>query len=427
MRDFIHKALRLVPPLERFVTTVLRAWWLRIRYRHNVRRVSRKYASGDKIRILFLVSEAAKWKLQSLFDRIASDDRLMPFVALSIADTDWKLTRDQRIEKLSKMHEFFKSMGMACEMAYDNEADEALPLNRFHPDLVFYTQPWFLPPCQCPRLVSKYALTFYVPYFVPTFANKTMHCCLQLHKDVYRHFVLNEDWRKFYIENIEKSSYAGEIVALGHPMLDSIHFNSSPMDLAAPVIYAPHWSIPHPKNPSELNLSTFAETGVAILNYAVRHPEVNWVFRPHPTLPLALKRTGLMSEREIANYYDAWGKIGTISSGGGYTRLFNESRTLITDCDSFLSEYACTGNPIVHLVSGVKSNRTFSPLKRLFDTYYKVEGLSLLERTLDQVVVSGEDPKREDRLSELRRVRLCPSRGGEDIYGYVKNIIAGRI
>lgn len=414
-----------MPPIERFATSIMRAWLLRFRYARDVRRVRRKYVEGEKIRILFLVNETAKWKVQTLFDRFAADERFSPFIALSVADTDWKLTKEQRQEKIVAMRKFFAEREMACEVAYRSESDEALPLSLFHPDLVFYLQPWFLPPCQCPRLVSEFALTFYVPYFVPTFANKTMHCCLQLHKDVYRHFVLNESWRQFYIDNIEKSNYAGKIVAMGHPMLDEICFHDSPAEMDALVIYAPHWSIPHPKNPSELNLSTFAENGALILDYARRHPEIKWVFRPHPTLPLAIKRTGLMSEQALADYYAAWAQIGTVSTGGGYAQLFNESRCLITDCDSFLSEYACTGNPIIHLVSHVKSNRTFSPLRDLFATYYRIENAGQLEPTLDQVVVAGDDPKRAVRLSELDRAQLCTSRSGENIYRYVKDIVAG--
>lgn len=416
-----------MPPVERFAVFVLRAWWLRFRYARDARRVKRKYVNGEKIRVLFLVNETAKWKVQSLFDRFAADERFSPFVALSVADTDWKLTTEQRQEKIIGMRKFFADKGMACEVAYRSESDEALPLSSFRPDLVFYLQPWFLPPCQCPRLVSEFALAFYVPYFVPTFANKTMHCCLQLHKDVYRHFVLNEAWRRFYVENIDASFYAGEMVATGHPMLDEIRFHDSPADIKAPVIYAPHWSIPHPNNPSELNLSTFAETGKLILDYARRHPEIKWVFRPHPTLPLAIKRSGLMSEQALAEYYAAWAQIGTVSTGGGYAQIFNESRCLITDCDSFLSEYACTGNPIVHLVSGVETNRHFSPLKNLFDTYYRIENIRELEPVLDQVVVAGDDPKRAVRLAELDRAQLCLSRGGENIYRIIEDMLGGGI
>ena len=108
-----------------------------------------------------------------------------------------------------------------------------------------------------------------------------------------------------------------------------------------------------------------------------------------------------MSKDEIDNYYESWAKVGMVSLSGGYTELFNNSRALITDCDSFLSEYAVTGNPIIRLVSKVKNNRHYSPLKSLFDSYYQVHNKDELEQTLNEIIVRGNDPLRETRLAEL--------------------------
>ena len=427
MREIFHSLLHKFPALDRYVTTALRAKFLRARYAIDARRIRQKACEEEKIRLLFLVSEPAKWKAQSLFDILSADSRYEIVVAISIGDTDIALSREERKAKVDSIVSWFQGRGILnCVLAYDSKTDRALPLDRFQPDMVFYQQPWFIPPCQMPRVVSRYALTFYIPYFVPTFANNTMHCQLQLHKDVFRHFVLNEDWRKFYLSQIDTSSYAGDMIAVGHPFLDNIKMRvqgGSPDDY---VIYAPHWSICHPKNPNELNLSTFPVFGAAMLEYAQRHPEIRWVFRPHPTLKLALQRTSLMSDAEIAKYYDAWARVGEVSLAGGYTELFNHSRALITDCDSFLSEYAVTGNPVVRLVSEVKNNRHFSPLKSLFDSYYQVRDKEDFLRILDDVIVKGNDPMRKKRLYELSRTGLGRTRSAEQIANHLHAIVEGR-
>ena len=423
MRRLIHSLLNIAPAVHRYVITKLRARFLRYRYAIATVRIRRKSRRGEQICVLFLVNETAKWKSQALFDLLSKDPRYKVSLALSIGDTDMSLSPNERAAKVSGMASWFEKRGVGdFVVAYDCKTDKALPLDRFMPDIVFYHQPWFIPPCQMPRVVSRFALTCYIPYFVPTFANNTMHCQLQLHKDVFRHFVLNETWKAFYEKNIESSSYAGELIAAGHPMLDAIAFQDRPAPLDSCVIYAPHWSIPHPKNPSELNLSTFMETGLFILDYAKRHPDVKWVFRPHPTLALALKRTGLMNDKAVEDYYSEWGKIGRVSQGGDYAKLFNESRLLITDCDSFLSEYACTGNPIVHLVSPVKNNRHYSPLKPLFDTYYKVADTNSLSQLLDDLVVAGNDPKRNLRHEALERSGLARQKGARNILMHLNDL-----
>lgn len=375
--------------------------------------------------MLFLVSETTKWKAQTVYDLLASDERFEPFVAASLGDADWSLSVEQKLAKVRNTIRFFRDCGMECVSAVDDETADTLLLAVFSPDLVFYQQPWYLPMNQVPRIVSEYALTFYVPYFVPTFANNTMHCQLQLHKDVYRHFVLNEAWRDFYLSTIDGREYAGSLVATGHPMLDAIAAAGAGSGEDGLVIYAPHWSLNHPRNSNELNLPTFPETGRLILDYALAHPEIKWAFKPHPTLRTALKRTGIMSDAEIDGYYAAWERIGRVSYFGEYVSLFRASRALVTDCDSFLSEYACTRKPVIHLIPAVKNNRHFSPLKPIFDSYYKVHDERELAATFDAVLLRGEDPNRATRIAALEASGLADSHAAGNICRHLLSLLGG--
>lgn len=426
MRRFIHSLLNITPAVHQYVITKLRARFLRSRYAVTAARIRRKSRQGEKIRVLFLVNETAKWKAQSIFDLLSKDARYKVSIAVSIGDTDSSLSHEERSVKVSSRVSWFEKQGIDnCLIAYDPESDTPLPLDKFKPDIVFYHQPWFLPPCQMPRVVSRYALTCYIPYFVPTFANNTMHCQLQLHKDIYWHFVLNDDWKNFYLSEIDISEYAGNILATGHPILDAIKLREGESREVECVIYAPHWSICHPNNPNEINLSTFLDTGKPILDYARSHPEINWIFRPHPTLRLALKRTLAMTEQEIERYYSEWAEIGEVSEGGGYVDIFNRSRALITDCDSFLSEYAFTGKPIVWLISKVKNKRHFSPFKYLFDTYYKVFEASALEDVLNEVVVKQRDYRKPERIAAIKRTGLISQDSARMIAERIESLLVG--
>ena len=121
--------------------------------------------------------------------------------------------------------------------------------------------------------------------------------------------------------------------AVGSPSLDVIKDIKSDKNY---VIYAPHWTINHENT---IAYSTFKETGKFILEYAQKHPEFNWIFKPHPLLKKALLDNVFMSEEEINSYYSAWESLGQACYNGDYFELFNNSQLMITDCCTFLMEY----------------------------------------------------------------------------------------
>ena len=61
------------------------------------------------------------------------------------------------------------------------------------------------------------------------------------------------------------------------------------------VIYAPHWSI----DDNRTNYATFEWNGKYILEYAKKHPEIKWIFKPHPSLKLRLETQKIMTNEEI--------------------------------------------------------------------------------------------------------------------------------
>ena len=67
------------------------------------------------------------------------------------------------------------------------------------------------------------------------------------------------------------------------------------------IIYAPHYSV---KN-SELKLGTFDWNGKFILEYAKKHPEFDWIFKPHPLCKHNFIRSKIFKNmEEVNNYYN---------------------------------------------------------------------------------------------------------------------------
>lgn len=413
--------------VDRLIGTVsdLRTDWevprTRKRYVETLKHIRTRIGSR-KIRVLFLSSDCSKWKVQSLYDCMKASDRFEPMIALSIYG--WHDDCLSAEARLDKGKDFFAGRGMHAEYAYDEDAHKAVELKTFEPDIVFYDQPWDVLPEHIPAAVSSFALTCYVPYMIPNLSVVDIDCAMGFHRTLFRHFMLSDGWADLCRKVRGDGRAAGEIVSVGHPMLDI--FNQIDVSTSGDlVIYAPHWSFPHRDNPNPLDISTFLWTGRAVLEYARKHLEIKWAFKPHPVLKGMLLKSGVMSAAEVDAYYAEWEKIGESCYTGEYPDLFKRSKAMITDCASFLTEYACTGKPIVRLVSPRAKILPCALSEKLYSTYYQVRKIEELEPVLDELLVKGNDPNREARQAAAKAMNLTGTDAAGNIIRHLEELIFG--
>ena len=383
-----------------------------------------KANAPDKIRIVFLVSDCCKWKVQSVYDKLSCDKRFDMVVAVSLYG--WHEDIHAAEEKAHVTHAYFKNRGIPVEYAYSFERQAPIPLEKFQPDIVFYDQPWDVFPCHMPKIVSRRALTCYVDYGIPTFEVGTLHCALPFHRMLFCHYTISENWTRLAERVCAKYKMSGSMIPVGYPALDTYSGYCSDFKYGDDyVIYAPHWSFPHPDNPNNLNLSTFLWSGKAILDYANAHKEVRWVFKPHPVLENVLIKSGIMTKDEVHSYYEAWDKVGDCCYTGDYSELFKKSRVMITDSASFLTEYACTGCPLIHLINSEFPAQFCQLNKALFSTYYQVRSPEELEPMLDKIIIKREDPNRGARLAAAKAMNLTGVDAAGNIVAHLENLIWG--
>lgn len=375
---------------------------------------------STKIKVLFLVSEVSKWKAQSLYDLLAKSESYEPLVILTLADYQHSLSDEEKRSVLKSNYEFFAKKQMFCEYAIDLETLEPLELKAFNPQMVFYQQPWSIFECQKPVKVSEYALTFYIPYYVQNYGHIGNECCQELHQSVFRYYILNKQWEDDYASQFKYA--AGQIKGLGHTMLDVLTANQGIETNNNYIIYAPHHSLSNFEN-----YATFLQNGKEILEYAKQHQEFNWVFKPHPSLKYALKEHGAMTDSEIEEYYSEWEKFAVVSNDSDYYKLFLDSRALITDCASFLTEYFCTGKPIIHLISSRSKIKPYSSFKVILDALYGVENLDDMYKCFEKVLVKGEDVLKEKRLETLNSCGLLGVNAAQNIMEDLELIRKGDI
>ena len=408
-------------------TAIFKVIGCNLNYARQIKRLRLKQ-KDEKIRVLFIVSEIAKWKEQKLYEAMKQSGVFEPIVGLS----DWNRQSERfcNNDELLKIHKdavaFFNRLGDEYVRTVEirNGKRIHLDLSVFKPDIVFYTEQWT--PCQKqdPYTVSKFALTFFTTYYVGEYFAPEWDCHQLVERLVYGYFCLNQELCNVYQKSIRFVCHTTKFFPTGHPGLDYFSKETCENTGGDYVIYAPHFSFPNPNSPDyDEHLSTFDWNGREILAYAQAHPEMKWVFKPHPLLREWILDSGFMTDRELADYFASWSHVGVVCEDGDYQHLFLKSRVMITDCGSFLTEYGATGNPVIHLISSGNRLKVFDTLRHVFETYYRVCTLEQMYKTFEQVLERGIDLHYEKRMAALSNANIQGGNASMNILDTMRKII----
>ena len=398
---------------------------IRLMYGLTLNRLKRKYGKG-KIKVGFLVSEISKWKGQSLYDYLANSQDFEPFIYVFPCSRDLEISSNHLEKVISDKIEYFQASGIAVGSIWDIDRNKCIPVSEIDVDIVFYQQTWDIPIAPSAREFAPKALTFYFPYYMVNNYIPSLETGLYLHHYVFRYILLNEAQVKLYRPFYSPFLFAGKMVGLGHPCVDLFFLKRDYQPTKNYVIYAPHFSFKcNRKEERPFYSSTFLQQGKLILDFAKNHPEINWVFKPHPRLRSELTFTDVWTPEEVDQYYQEWEKIGIACYDSHYQELFLESKAMITDSGSFLSEYSCTGKPLIRLIPD--EGKTMSPpnpvLANLYESFYKVYNDADLSEFLDLVVIRGLDPQREERMKLVREAGLADHYAAQSITEYIRTLL----
>ena len=131
-----------------------------------------------------------------------------------------------------------------------------------------------------------------------------------------------------------------------------------------------------------------------------------------------------MSKEKIEQYYKEWETIGESCYSSDYQELFVNSDVMLTDCGSFLTEYACTGNPIIRMISPLLKLSPNPFVDELYSTYYCVNNNDELKKALDMLIVQKKDPQKEIRQNAIEKVGLGKSSAAEKIRDYLSDLLS---
>lgn len=375
-------------------------------------KLKNKINNGEKLHAVFYVYDETKWKCQSLYDLLSKDDRFSVTVLVTkTAASDPNNPSYQSIKNVAETYKFFNDAGMNVKCAYDTLKQKYIPFRNFEPDIIFYQHPWYVKTEQGPVVCSKFALTCYIPYYFPI-ETHDIDCGLRFHKYIENYYILDDYTKQKYLKKSPELQHS--LKSVGYPYLD--YFSGKDFKEGDYYIYAPHWTICN----KGLAYGTFEWNGKYILDYAKLHPEIKWIFKPHPLLKKALVDCSLMTESEVAEYYSEWDKLGIKYESGNYLGLFEKSKMMITDCSSFLGEYFVTGKPLIHLMSGKSQFRESD--NPILKTYYRAENLDELKLLMEQL--PQNDSKKSLREETLAKIGLKNNNASQNILDDILSQIA---
>ena len=382
----------------------------------NVKEVQKKLSTEikhRKLRVGFYIYDETKWKCQTLYDIFKDSDEFTP-VILATKNCSPKFNFNfQKPETIKKIYQFFKNKSMNVEYAYDFDKDCYIPFEKFNLDIIFYQHPWYIDTSQGPVVCSKFALTYYVPYYLPS-TTFPQDYYLRFHRYIHKYCVLNQELVDRYSNLM--ANKGKNLLPIGTPQLDYFYLDKNSNQERKYLIYAPHWSVNHVNT---IAYSTFLWSGKIILEYAKKHPELNWIFKPHPCLKSSLITNDYWSEKEVDDYYKEWDNVGMRYESGDYLDLFQQSYAMITDCGTFLTEFFLTKMPVIHLVTP-DSVPFIDHINKISATYYRAQNEDELEKYFNEVIINKNDYMKEKRLELLDKLDFANNYSALNIYNYIK-------
>ncbi len=451
---FIHQILMLIPKyglqMNYSLIATLFAWVFptksdrckfrnfckEIDHRHNIETIKSNHSQiihylqqeilKRKLKVVFLNSENSKWAYQYLYEELSKNPNFEVEILLTVNNKARKKEYNfLKWRKLAKdSYEFFKNRNMNVYFAFDFKTMKNKDLKEFKPDIIFYEQPWHIDKKHSVINTSNYALCLYCSYG-SGITNGENEYQPSFYKDIYTYFVDNDCIKKILINNGCREE---SLVVCGQPKIDAYlrPINSGNIIWKTKdkkrVIWAPHHSF---NDDSLLKFGTFTWNYKFLYDYAQTHTEIEFILKPHPALKRQIIRLGLMSIKEMTEYFQNWENLpnSQIYEMADYFDMFRTSDLLITDCNSFLYEYLMTEKPVIHLINenSVGHNEYG---QKIISGYYPVKNLQELESQLNLILYEKQDPLLSVRKNVIKNELIQPEEGvAQYIEKYILNLL----
>ncbi len=345
--------------------------------------------SKDKIKVGFVLYDAALWCGDKLYNYFAQNERFETTIFMC-------LRTDKPKDELV-LTEFWYGVKQLKKRGFNvtaiNKRDAEVP----EQDLLIFLTPYFnvMPDALRTSSITAKTLMAYIPYGI------SVSCY-----EGFNLWMFDTAWKVFFTSKIiidiyEKKCHAGAPRGVfgGYPRADVLMDKNQKLSFdwkmarpnAKKIIWAPHWTI----NDS-INYATFQWNYQFMYEFAKAHPETSWVLKPHPNLLFsAVKEKVFASSEEFQEYLDKWEALpnAMVYMGAYYQEVFATSDGMILDSSSFVAEYQYTHKPLIFLT---RDTQEFNELgEEILKVSYLVDGQNLdgIADLIQQVFIKKKDKK----------------------------------
>jgi len=401
----------------------------------------KKAQRGEKIRIVFMISEVSgKFESKSVYDAMKDGDVFEPIML--IVHVRDKYLNDDEYKDLKKEYNLMLERGYNAVFGYD-ENKRPIGLSSLRPDIVFDNNPNRHHNSHYNNMVANMSyLTCYIQYgynvvnsFTYHYENNNIGTCWKVFVPTYFDLYMHNDYHgiRAALDPPEKPMCANTILT-GYPKMDAyVHDegdkcipnkfkNGNPI-----IIYAPHWTVG-----VNLNFCSFDKYYENLLNLVKNNPDINFVFKPHPGLPVRIKEIErlsvdcFMTYNQYCDYLDIWDSLpnGAVIEDGEYINLFKRSSGLITDSGSFVAEYLPSGNPCIYLLNGKEHYDKMNAFgRKILNGYYCCYDWNEVLSEFKKVIIEGNDTKKDLRIQTCKEDFINIGTAGKIIVEHIEDVL----
>jgi hypothetical protein len=383
---------------------------IKVRELQNIRIEELK--NSYKVKVGFMMVSSSTWKYDAVYQKFEKAGRYKPKVVI--------------IPLITKGREYCEDeLKLSESLCVKNGYNYVLPMDKngkwtdikisLKPDLVFFSNPnaLSLPIYHIENF--KDCLTIYLPYSIRvdnlseySYNSKFSSLVWRNYYETKLHFEIAKHYSRIKAENVKVS---------GHPVIDTFRNQNLSVESQwksskirkKKIIWAPHWTIPG-FQATNLDWGAFLFYADFMLEIAQKYvSEIQLAFKPHPFLENLLKKEELWGIEKTSEYYKNWEELsnGQLEKGE-YIQLFIDSDALIHDSGSFSVEYLELNMPILYTKSRYNVEESFNDLgKEAIQSHYIANEKKDIEDFIKNVVISGEDPIKENRVN-FRNKHLNP-------------------
>ncbi|MBO6025179.1 MAG: CDP-glycerol glycerophosphotransferase family protein [Bacteroidales bacterium] len=370
------------------------------------------------VKVLFFALDSNTWKYDSLFQAMQKDSFFSPTILVVPQVNKGK---EFMLYQLRHGCEYYESKGYPTICSYDEETDSYVDAFSFHPDIIFYSNPY-------DGLVDdRYNIRNYMEKTLTCYVNYTYcsvpyewQCASAFHMKVWRTYVECDS----NYNQIKQFYSANNCVVTGYPTSDlfaSTKETGKDWKLKdgelKRVIWAPHHTIEG--NTLLIQFSTFLLYCDFMLKVAEEYQEtVQFVFKPHPLLLPALYAHPDWGKEKTDAYYEKWAKgKNTAYVNADYIDLFKSSDAMIHDCGSFIIEYLYVNKPVMFLDTYDRRAQSNEVAKKAYGCHYVGKKEDDIKEFIEKVVIGGVDSYEGKRNSFYDEYLLPPN--GRSVAGNI--------